>query len=632
MASSIKSNPIKNDPVLKDLLNEAKNFSTPDDFKGWRKSFLDAYENYLDEIGRENAHSAETHLLTNVKQLSKTVIKVHAFTQDGSITNERASVKGQRALTDMTDQMASTEKLLHQFMPTTQEVEEKMGYNKFELGAVLIADGFEVYEILKGVKDITTLMMKTSLEQATSSNSKGVMTFFIRQVDTFADVMADLGLLNLMEKVVEVYQKYPRNSPQRKKAAPAAKEEEAAVAEKEESPPPVKPKSVRKVVEKDEKETMPKPKPKKVKEVAPEPAAPAPAPAQQKRVSKTPAPAPAKTEPKKKPKAPKEKVDPMASTLNKAKQKTRAIYDGGYVNPLMAGSSSGGTGKRKSAAAKDTPTKPASSKALNSKPAKPASSKALNSKPAKPASTKKLKSEPDEPQESAKSVPAAAKPKAKKQPEEEKPQESAKSTPPPAAAKPKVKKQQKQQQPPPEEPQEEAKSTPPPAAEKPKPKPKKKQEQQAEEPQEEAKSTPPPAAEKPKPKPKKKQQQQPEEPQEEAKSTPPPAAAKPKPKPKKKQQQPEEPQDEAKSTPPPPKTKNPQDDNASNDDGDDTDFIVYFDMKTGTIGKILRRNFAQKEIVVLKDEPKLEGEIEDEREREDLLWAMKKAMKKKNKK
>eukprot|EP00525_Craspedostauros_australis_P004991 CAMPEP_0198132796 /NCGR_PEP_ID=MMETSP1442-20131203/59111_1 /TAXON_ID= /ORGANISM="Craspedostauros australis, Strain CCMP3328" /LENGTH=42 /DNA_ID= /DNA_START= /DNA_END= /DNA_ORIENTATION= len=35
-----KSNPIKNDPLLKELMGQAKEFSSEADFKGWRTSFL----------------------------------------------------------------------------------------------------------------------------------------------------------------------------------------------------------------------------------------------------------------------------------------------------------------------------------------------------------------------------------------------------------------------------------------------------------------------------------------------------------------------------------------------------------------------------------------------------------------
>jgi hypothetical protein len=66
--------------------------------------------------------------------------------------------------------------------------------------------------------------------------------------------------------------------------------------------------------------------------------------------------------------------------------------------------------------------------------------------------------------------------------------------------------------------------------------------------------------------------------------------------------------------------------------GDDEDFLIYFDMKTGTIGKILRKNCASNGLIVSQTdqgEEVLDGEIVDDDEREKLIWDMKRAMKNK---
>jgi hypothetical protein len=64
--------------------------------------------------------------------------------------------------------------------------------------------------------------------------------------------------------------------------------------------------------------------------------------------------------------------------------------------------------------------------------------------------------------------------------------------------------------------------------------------------------------------------------------------------------------------------------------GGDEDFIIYFDMKTGTIGKIPRSECASKSLIVSQTdegEEEMQGAIEDDDEREKLIWDMKKAMK-----
>ena len=67
-------------------------------------------------------------------------------------------------------------------------------------------------------------------------------------------------------------------------------------------------------------------------------------------------------------------------------------------------------------------------------------------------------------------------------------------------------------------------------------------------------------------------------------------------------------------------------------DGGDSDFVIYFDMKTGCIGKIPRSACASQGLIVTQDEngqEVMEGEIDDDDEKEKLLWDMKKAMKNK---
>jgi hypothetical protein len=67
-------------------------------------------------------------------------------------------------------------------------------------------------------------------------------------------------------------------------------------------------------------------------------------------------------------------------------------------------------------------------------------------------------------------------------------------------------------------------------------------------------------------------------------------------------------------------------------DGGDDDFIIYFDMKTGTIGKIPRNVCASNSFIISNNEggeEVMEGEIEDDDAKERLIWDMKKAMKNK---
>lgn len=141
------NNPITTDPALTKLLSEAKTLKTEEQFKGWKASFLDAYRSYLDPAGEKNAHMSYARLIWSMEQLAGTVVAVQDLVKDGKITAESQTVMGKRALTNMTDQMAKTEKEISRFMPATGADEEAVGYNKFELGAVMIEGPYFLFSL-----------------------------------------------------------------------------------------------------------------------------------------------------------------------------------------------------------------------------------------------------------------------------------------------------------------------------------------------------------------------------------------------------------------------------------------------------------------------------------------------------
>jgi hypothetical protein len=141
-------NPITTDPALTKLLSEAKTLKTEEDFKGWKISFLDAYRSYLDPDGEQNASMSYARLISCMEQLAGTVVAVKDLVNNDKITAESQTVMGKRALTNMTDQMAKSEKEISRFMPATGADEDAMGYNKFELGAVMIEGQLMLFFVL----------------------------------------------------------------------------------------------------------------------------------------------------------------------------------------------------------------------------------------------------------------------------------------------------------------------------------------------------------------------------------------------------------------------------------------------------------------------------------------------------
>jgi hypothetical protein len=94
----------------------------------------------------------------------------------------------------------------------------------------------------------------------------------------------------------------------------------------------------------------------------------------------------------------------------------------------------------------------------------------------------------------------------------------------------------------------------------------------------------------------------------------------------------------AASQPKPKKGKVKGDPDAGEEEGEGVDDdskqeIVYFDVKTGTIGRISRSKCREKGIIVTQDDEgqeQLDGGVDDEEEKEQLIWLLKKGMKQKN--
>jgi hypothetical protein len=70
------------------------------------------------------------------------------------------------------------------------------------------------------------------------------------------------------------------------------------------------------------------------------------------------------------------------------------------------------------------------------------------------------------------------------------------------------------------------------------------------------------------------------------------------------------------------------------EEGDDSkEEIIYFDVKTGTIGRISRSKCMEKSVIVTQDdqgEEQLDGGVENDEEKEQLIWLLKKGMKQKS--
>lgn len=95
-------------------------------------------------------------------------------------------------------------------MPKTWAHEEKVGYDKWELGGVLVKDGFRLNEIMMKTRALVLSLRDGPLENILDRNSLSIIKKYDNSVQIFVDVMADLGLTNLVNKCIELYKETPR--------------------------------------------------------------------------------------------------------------------------------------------------------------------------------------------------------------------------------------------------------------------------------------------------------------------------------------------------------------------------------------------------------------------------------------
>jgi hypothetical protein len=208
-------NPLQTDDKLKKLLEDVNSVKSDDAFHNWRKSFLVVYESYLDPDGVLNARDADGRLIIKLQGLAKTAFQVKALCGDRSISLQQVTAEGRSGLTKLTTDMRDVEVAVGSFCPKTTKDQDAVGYDKFELGAVLIKDGFQAYEIMLTTRDFITKLRDGPLDGILDKNSLRIMEFYINGIQSFVDVMADLGLMGLMKKCMEVYKEKPR--PKQKK-------------------------------------------------------------------------------------------------------------------------------------------------------------------------------------------------------------------------------------------------------------------------------------------------------------------------------------------------------------------------------------------------------------------------------
>jgi hypothetical protein len=214
MASSTE-NPLTGNSKLQGLLAKVDGVACEKDFVKWKKSFLKVYTSYLDPDGVLNAQDANARLLTKLAALSKRCNKVKTLIDNRNIHAEQITAEGRRAVTNLSDELTKAEQGISEFLPKTSADEDQIGYNKFELGAILIQDGFLGYDLMIQSRDFVQQILNDDLQgMSDNANFQQIFQYFHTSIDVFVQVMEDLGLFQIMKQCVSVvYQGKKRKPP-----------------------------------------------------------------------------------------------------------------------------------------------------------------------------------------------------------------------------------------------------------------------------------------------------------------------------------------------------------------------------------------------------------------------------------
>jgi hypothetical protein len=201
--NSVQGNPLKFDPELKALLDKIDFVKTYKAFTRWRGSFLNRFEAFLEEDGIQHADRAYRDFSKSMEAFVKDVSKVNEFIDRGELAVDNYTVKARRGFAEMCKRMTQVIEEEDALIPSTGALEKKRGYNKFHMGSVLVRDSFEEYGRLAQCGDVLKHMRDVSLNQVADKQILEEMDNYRAKLQKFCDVMADLGLYEVMLKCRE---------------------------------------------------------------------------------------------------------------------------------------------------------------------------------------------------------------------------------------------------------------------------------------------------------------------------------------------------------------------------------------------------------------------------------------------
>ncbi len=196
-------NPIDNDDRLKKLLSQIRKVKSEKAYNTWRKEFLRIYTKYLDSNGILNGKDANYRLLKQLAYLQNRIQLVVPVLEQGTLR----TTNGRRLLKNLTDEVMATERKVQELLPKTNADEERFGFDKFELAAVLLEDGFHGYDAMNESRQILEAILQHIVGDSQNTNEVAILIQYSDSVESFVRVMEDLKLVKIMNHCVDVVYK-----------------------------------------------------------------------------------------------------------------------------------------------------------------------------------------------------------------------------------------------------------------------------------------------------------------------------------------------------------------------------------------------------------------------------------------
>uniref|UniRef100_A0A7S3P5B8 Uncharacterized protein n=1 Tax=Amphora coffeiformis TaxID=265554 RepID=A0A7S3P5B8_9STRA len=197
--ATLVCNPFRDDSTIVALLKELDTITTRRQFRRWRKSFLEAFEVFLEQDGCVKVRTQYRKLCEILSRHVEQVKRLHAHIQVGDLSPKGCTVKSRQTLGNFFDQMIRVKQILIELLPTTARMEKEIGYTKFHLAAVLIDNGFVAYDRLSLCDEIHFHFKNWCLQDVANKLFLLEMDHYHNHLNIFCDILADLGLNHAME-------------------------------------------------------------------------------------------------------------------------------------------------------------------------------------------------------------------------------------------------------------------------------------------------------------------------------------------------------------------------------------------------------------------------------------------------